>query len=74
MLNVHEAHSIKPNSREINMVVDEMTLSHRKKAIRPKQPRARRGWLWMYSNHVRQSNDGCYFNFLETNFDIGNDE
>ncbi len=56
------------NAREINMVVDKETLSLRKKGIKPKQPKAERGWLWMYSNHVRQANEGCDFDFLETNF------
>ena len=56
------------NSRTINMVVDEITLSLRKKTIEPKLPKAGRGWLWMYSNHIRQANDGCDFDFLETNF------
>ncbi len=56
------------NSRTINMVVDEITLSLRKKTIEPKPPKAGRGWLWMYSNHIRQANDGCDFDFLETNF------
>ena len=56
------------NSRKINMVVDEATLSLRKKSSKPKQPKAGRGWLWMYSNHVKQANDGCDFDFLETNF------
>ena len=56
------------NSRSINMLVDENTLSLRKKDIKPIEPKAGRGWLWMYSNHVTQANNGCDFDFLETNF------
>ena len=26
--------------------------------------------LWMYSNHVRQANEGCDFDFLESDFGI----
>ena len=54
--------------RSINMLVDKETLSLRRKNIKPKKPKAGRGWLWMYSNHVTQANNGCDFDFLETNF------
>ena len=56
------------NLRKINMLVDNETLSVRKKLIQPKQPKAGRGWLWMFSQHVKQANDGCDFDFLETDF------
>jgi dihydroxy-acid dehydratase len=56
------------NLRKINMLVDDETLSVRKKLIQPKQPKAGRGWLWMFSQHVKQANDGCDFDFLETDF------
>ena len=56
------------NLRKINMLVDDETLSARKKLIHPKQPKAGRGWLWMFSQHVKQANDGCDFDFLETDF------
>ena len=36
------------NLRKINMLVDDKTLSARKKMIQPKQPKAGRGWLWMF--------------------------
>jgi dihydroxy-acid dehydratase len=54
--------------RSINMLVDKKTLSLRKKNIKAQKPKAGRGWLWMYSNHVTQANNGCDFDFLETNF------
>jgi dihydroxy-acid dehydratase len=56
------------NLRKINMLVDDKTLSARKKMTQPKQPKAGRGWLWMFSQHVKQANEGCDFDFLETNF------
>ncbi len=52
----------------INMLVDEDTLSLRRNKIKPSEPKAGRGWLWMYSNHVKQANEGCDFDFLETDF------
>jgi len=54
--------------RKINMLLDDETLSARKELIQPKQPKAGRGWLWMFSQHVKQANDGCDFDFLETDF------
>ena len=56
------------SQRSINMLVDEDTLSLRRKKIKPSEPKAGRGWLWMYSNHVKQANEGCDFDFLETDF------
>jgi dihydroxy-acid dehydratase len=56
------------SQRSINMLVDEDTLSLRRNKLKPSEPKAGRGWLWMYSNHVKQANEGCDFDFLETDF------
>ncbi len=56
--------------RSINMLVDEKTLLLRKNKIKKNYPKAGRGWLWMYSNHVRQANEGCDFDFLESDFGL----
>jgi dihydroxy-acid dehydratase len=56
------------NKRSINMIVDDETLQKRKSNLVQKKPKAGRGWLWMYSNHVKQANEGCDFDFLETDF------
>ena len=56
------------NKRSINMLVDNKTLQKRKSNLVQKKPKAGRGWLWMYSNHVKQANEGCDFDFLETDF------
>ena len=56
------------SQRSINMLVDEDTLSLRRSKLKPSEPKAGRGWLWMYSNHVQQANEGCDFDFLETDF------
>jgi dihydroxy-acid dehydratase len=56
------------DQRKINMVVDDDILTSRKKLLKPNEPKAGRGWLWMYSNHVTQANEGCDFDFLETGF------
>jgi len=56
--------------RSINMLVDEKTLLQRKKKVKKNYPKAGRGWLWMYSNHVRQENEGSDFDFSESDFGI----
>ena len=56
------------NERSINMIVDAKTLDARKLKSKPIQPKAGRGWLWMYSQHVTQANEGCDFDFLERDF------
>ena len=56
------------DQRKINMVVDDDILTSRKKSLKLSEPKAGRGWLWMYSNHVTQANEGCDFDFLETGF------
>ena len=56
------------DQRTINMVVDDKVLASRKKLLKPREPKAGRGWLWMYSKHVTQANEGCDFDFLETDF------
>ena len=56
------------DQRMINMVVDDEVLASRKKLLKPREPKAGRGWLWMYSKHVTQANEGCDFDFLETDF------
>ena len=56
------------DQRKINMDVDDDILTSRKKLLKPSEPKAGRGWLWMYSNHVTQANEGCDFDFLETGF------
>ena len=60
--------------RSINMLVGEKTLLQRKKKVKKNNPKAGRGWLWMYSNHVRQANEGCDFDFLESDFGISAEE
>ena len=32
------------------------------------EPRFERGYGWMFAKHIRQANEGCDFDFLETGF------
>ncbi|MEM8916127.1 MAG: L-arabinonate dehydratase [Pseudomonadota bacterium] len=54
-----------PN-RTINMAVDEAELERRQAAWQRPTPYYARGYGWMFARHIRQANEGCDFDFLET--------
>jgi dihydroxy-acid dehydratase len=60
--------SIDVPSRTINMEVDEAELAKRKAAWTPLAPRFGRGYGWMFSKHVTQADQGCDFDYLETQY------
>ena len=56
-----------PN-RSIDMLASEAELERRRQAwTAPAEPYGR-GYGWMFAQHIRQANDGCDFDFLETAF------
>jgi dihydroxy-acid dehydratase len=56
------------SERRIDMLVDDEEIARRR--ARWTQPVARfeRGYGWMFVRHIKQANDGCDFDFLETDF------
>jgi dihydroxy-acid dehydratase len=56
-----------PN-RTIDMLVDEVTLAKRRAEWTRPADRYERGYGWMFSKHIKQANEGCDFDFLETAF------
>ena len=44
----------------------EAELAKRRAEWKPPAPRFERGYGWMFSRHIRQANEGCDFDFLET--------
>ena len=54
--------------RTIMMEVPDEEMARRRAALKPPAPRYERGYGWMFSQHIRQANDGCDFDFLETEF------
>ncbi|WP_245540308.1 L-arabinonate dehydratase [Paracoccus zeaxanthinifaciens] len=56
------------NARRLDMLVPEEELAARKAAWTPPQPRFERGWGWMFERHVTQADQGCDFDFLQTDF------
>jgi dihydroxy-acid dehydratase len=60
--------SVDIDKRSINLEVAEEELARRKAEWTPPKPRFERGYGWMFTKHIRQANDGCDFDFLQTDF------
>ncbi|WP_458766453.1 L-arabinonate dehydratase [Cupriavidus basilensis] len=60
--------SVDIDRRSIHLEVSDEELARRKAAWTPPPPRFGRGYGWMFSKHIRQANDGCDFDFLQTDF------
>ncbi len=54
--------------RTLTLEVSEEEMARRKAMWEPPKPRYQRGYGWMFSRHIKQANDGCDFDFLETAF------
>ena len=55
-------------ARLIHLEVSDAELARRRAALVAPQPHYERGYGWMFSRHIKQANDGCDFDFLETGF------
>ncbi len=55
-------------ARTINLEVSEAELAKRRAAWKQPETRFERGYGWMFTRHIRQANEGCDFDFLETSF------
>jgi dihydroxy-acid dehydratase len=55
-------------SRRIHLEVTDAELEQRRAAWTPPPPRFERGYGWMFSKHILQADQGCDFDFLETDF------
>ncbi len=51
--------------RKLNLKVDDAELARRRAAWRPKPQRFQRGYGRIFSEHIKQANEGCDFDFLE---------
>jgi dihydroxy-acid dehydratase len=60
--------SVDVAARRISLDVPDDELARRKEALRAPEPRFERGYGWMFSRHIRQANEGCDFDFLQTDF------
>jgi len=55
-------------ARTIRLEVDDAELARRRAAWRAPAPRYARGYGWLFQRHIRQADEGCDFDFLETAF------
>ena len=55
-------------ARSITLNVSDAELEARRIALPKPQPRYERGYGWMFSRHIKQADQGCDFDFLETKF------
>ena len=60
--------SVDVAARRISLDVSDDELARRRAALRSPEPRFERGYGWMFSRHIRQANEGCDFDFLQTDF------
>jgi dihydroxy-acid dehydratase len=55
-------------ARRIHLEVSDAELAARKAAWKAPQRHYERGYGWMFSQHIKQADAGCDFDFLETGF------
>ena len=55
-------------ARTIHLEISDSEMAERKAAWTPPPPRYERGYGWMFGRHIKQANEGCDFDFLETTF------
>ena len=55
-------------ARTIHLDVSDDELAARRAAWTPPPPRYERGYGWMFGRHILQADQGCDFDFLETQF------
>jgi dihydroxy-acid dehydratase len=60
--------SVDVPGRRIHLEVDDEEIARRRAAWAPPPPRYERGYGWMFSRHILQADQGCDFDFLETEF------
>jgi dihydroxy-acid dehydratase len=60
--------SLDVDKRSITLEVSEEELAKRKAAWKQPEVRYERGYGWMFSKHIKQADQGCDFDFLETDF------
>lgn len=58
-------------ARSLTLLVDEAELAQRRAQWQAPPPRYERGYGWMYTRHVLQADQGCDFDFLQTQFGPG---
>jgi dihydroxy-acid dehydratase len=54
--------------RTLTLNITDAEMARRRAALKAPPVRYERGYGWMFSRHIKQANEGCDFDFLETSF------
>ena len=54
--------------RKLEMLVDDAELTRRRAAWKAPEPKAGRGYGWLFAQHIEQADTGCDFDFLKRSF------
>jgi len=54
--------------RTLTLNVPDAEMMARRAELKSSPPRYGRGYGWLFSQHIKQANEGCDFDFLETSF------
>ncbi len=60
--------SVDVAERRISVEISDDEMARRRAHWQPPPKRYQRGYGWMFSRHIRQADEGCDFDFLETGF------
>ena len=60
--------SVDVAARTISLEVDEAELQRRRSRLKPPAPRFERGYGFMFAQHIGQADEGCDFDFLQSDF------
>ena len=60
--------SVDVAARTISLEVDEAELQRRRSRLKPPAPRFERGYGFMFARHIGQADEGCDFDFLQSDF------
>ncbi|MDB5839224.1 MAG: dihydroxy-acid dehydratase [Herminiimonas sp.] len=60
--------SVDIDARSIHLEISDQEMAARRAAWTAPPKRFERGYGWMFAQHIRQANDGCDFDFLQTDF------
>src|ERR1700753_3967161 len=68
LVNTGDKITLDVDARTINLDVSEAELKKRRAEWKQPETRFERGYGWMFTRNIRQANEGCDFDFLETSF------
>lgn len=60
--------SVDVAARTISLEVEEAELQRRRSRLKPPAPRFERGYGFMFAQHIGQADEGCDFDFLQSDF------